>query len=98
MSSAVRSALSDPRASWSGVRMSAQQYQRLRDDGNRYELIDGVVIMSPSATPRHQNVAKEIVLQIGTYLRRHPIGVVLAEVDVYLGLSRTGGDLVYRPD
>jgi len=85
-------------ARYRGLRMTATEYFELEEDGCRYELVDGVVCMSPSPTYRHQKVAIEISFQIGTYLSSHPLGDVLNEIDVHLGPGPTGGDLVYRPD
>ncbi len=81
-----------------GLRMSADEFLQIQDDGNFYELIDGVIIMSPSPTPKHQGAMIEITGQIFEYLRRNPIGQVFAELDVHLGEGPTGGDLVYRPE
>lgn len=76
-----------------GLRLSADEYLQLDDDGFRYELVDGVVCMSPSPTPAHQEIVLEIGAQIRNHLQQHPIGKVFVELDVQLR-----GDLVYRPD
>lgn len=81
-----------------GLRMSADEFLQIPDDGQFYELIDGVIVMSPSPTPKHQGTAMEIALQIGLYLRDHPVGMVFPELDVHLGTGPMGGDLVYRPE
>jgi len=81
-----------------GLRMTAEEYLQLEDDGFRYELIDGVICMSPSPTAVHQKVATRIAAQIVAYLEKHPVGEVFVEVDVNLGSGPRGGDLVYRPD
>lgn len=83
---------------FNGLRMSADEFFALPDDGYKYELLDGVVLMTPAPTPRHQRVALEITLQLGPFLRTHPIGEVLYETDVHLGEGPDGGDLVYRPE
>lgn len=88
----------DKQVLYRGLRMSADEYFRLEDDGFRYELIDGVVCMSPSPLPVHQKVAVQLVVQIANYLEDHPVGTVFVELDVQLGAGPNGGDLVYRPD
>ena len=76
-----------------GLRLSADEFDRLADDGHRYELVDGVVVMSPSPTPEHQGLLGYLLTEIEIHLRKHPVGRVWAEVDV-----RFGPSLVYRPD
>lgn len=88
----------DREARYRGLRMSADEYFELEDDGFLYELIDGVVCMSPSPTPDHQDAATQIAAQIVAHLNEHPVGKVFVELDVKLGKGPTGGDLVYRPD
>lgn len=78
---------------YAGLRMSADKYRALEDDGFRYELINGVVILSPSPTPRHQSVLFEVSTQLGVFLHAHAIGRAYPETDV-----RLDDDLVYRPD
>ncbi len=78
---------------YSGLRMTADDYLALADDGFRYELIDGVVVMTPSPTPEHQDIRGEIEWQMRGFVRQHAIGRVLSEVDV-----RLNDELVYRPD
>jgi len=85
-------------ARYYGLRMTAEEYFAIEDDGFRYELVDGVVCMSPSPTPKHQALIVEITTQLGIYLRSSPVGQAFPEVDVHLGKGPDGGDLVYRPD
>lgn len=74
--------------------MTADEYLALPEDLLfRYELVDGVVFMSPSPTFDHQRIGAEVVAQIVQFLRKNPIGEVAYEVDV-----RLGDHLVYRPD
>lgn len=83
---------------FAGLRMSADEFLRLPDDGQFYELIDGVVQVSPSPTPEHQAAMIEITGQLFKYLEARPLGRVFAELDVHLGQGPGGGDLVYRPE
>lgn len=80
-------------ARYRGLRMTADDYLAAPDDGHRYELINGVVCMSPSPSRPHQKVIGEIYLQLANFLARHPVGEAIVEVDV-----RLAEDLVYRPD
>ncbi len=81
-----------------GLRMTADEFLEIPDDGYTYELIDGVVMMSPGPTPQHQAVASEVSTQLGIYLRDHPVGRAFAELDAHLGEGQVGGDLVYKPE
>lgn len=78
---------------YAGLRMSADAYLALPSDGCKYELINGVVYMSPSASFPHQMIAAEIMLQIGMFLEQRPIGVVVADMDI-----RLSNEQVFRPD
>ena len=79
--------------SYAGLRMTADEYLALEDDGRKYELVNGVVVVSPSPTTKHQQVMGEILYQVMAFLRANPLGSVYAETDV-----RMAGDLVYRPE
>lgn len=73
--------------------MSADEFLSLADDGFRYELIDGVVVMTPSPDFNHQDVRGEIEYQLRRHVRKTHCGWVGSEVDV-----RMSPRLVYRPD
>lgn len=81
-----------------GLRMSAEEFLKIPDDGVFYELIDGVVVMSPSPTPEHQQAVMEIARQIANYIRQNKVGRVFPEQDVHLGPGKSGRDIVYRPE
>lgn len=78
---------------FAGLRMSAEEFFLLPETEARYELIDGVVFMSPSPSNRHQRIVLELGRQIGNFLIESPIGQVSADVDFELR-----SDTVYRPD
>lgn len=86
------------RSGHGGLRLSAEEFFALPDDGNDYELIDGVLVMSPSPTPRHQLVAKVVLRQLDDYVERGKLGLVLYETDVRLPTPPGARDLVYRPE
>jgi Uma2 family endonuclease len=75
------------------MRMNADEFERLEDDGFRYELIDGVVVMSPTPNFGHQKVQCEVLRQIANYLIENPVGEVVGESSVFFDAIR-----VYEPD
>lgn len=83
---------------YSGLRLTANEFFALADDGARYELIDGVVQLSPGPTPRHQHVALAIVKQLTCHADDRDLGLVLYEIDVVLAQRSDGRDVVYRPE
>ena len=50
-----------------------------------YQLIEGNLIMSPSANFYHQTIVGRLFISIGNYLENHPIGsVTISPSDVFL--------------
>lgn len=47
-------------------------------DGRRYELLDGALKVSPSATPLHQRVSKRLLLTLVNYFESSGLGEVFA--------------------
>jgi Uma2 family endonuclease len=86
------------RSGYAGLRLTADEYFSLADDGNRYELIDGVVTMSPSPSADHQRASRAIYDQLSRFVGDHNLGEVFYEIDVHFGKSPDGRDIVYRPD
>lgn len=62
----------------------------LPDDGHRYELVDGVLVVSPSPRPRHQRVVLELAVLLRAACPAElevfvaPLDVVLAEDTVLI--------------
>lgn len=53
------------------------------DDGKRYELIDGEVVMSPSPSEKHQRALAELYLSIANHVKKYGLGkVYFAPFDV----------------
>ncbi|MBY0313502.1 MAG: Uma2 family endonuclease [Phycisphaerales bacterium] len=78
---------------YAGLRMTAEEYIALGESDAQYQLIDGVVVMSPSATPRHQVVAHLIASAIEDFAQ-HALGLrVIPDVDLLVGPTK-----VYQPD
>ena len=86
------------RPRYHGLRMTADEFFALPDDGHRYELVDGILIMSPSPEPKHQRVAMEIVRQLILFLEKNPVGRLYHGLDIQLNKSNTGVDRAYKPE
>lgn len=70
-----------------------QQYLEL-DDEQRYEIIDGELILSPAPSTRHQAISLELVLRMNAWVGERNLGQVFyAPVDVVLN-----DDEVVQPD
>jgi Uma2 family endonuclease len=66
----------------------------LPDDGNRYELFDGALLVTPAPRARHQDAALALVLRLHPYIRSNGIGHLgFAPAD----LALEGGQLA-QPD
>jgi len=57
----------------------------LPEDGNKYEVVHGELLVSPSPRMRHQAIVFRLVELLGGYLRRHPIGMGYPGGDVHWG-------------
>lgn len=78
---------------YAGLRMTADEFLALGETRERYELIDGVVVMSPSASGPHSEIAVEIIYQLKSFAHQARTIRVFADID-----TRFGPMLVYRPD
>ena len=58
-------------------RWTAEQVRALPDDGRRYELIDGELLVTPAPRARHQRAVLELVIRLRAYLDTERIGEVL---------------------
>jgi Uma2 family endonuclease len=73
---------------------SYAEFARLPDDGNRYEIIDGELFVTPSPDPVHTRIAFNLASLLERFVAEHNLGwVTPAPVDVLLG----EGDYV-QPD
>jgi Uma2 family endonuclease len=78
---------------YAGLLMRAEDFFALGPTTERYELINGVVVMSPSPRPRHWKVVEEILFQLREHARRSGPLDTYADIDVFLDEVT-----VYRPD
>lgn len=69
-------------------------YRAMPEDGKRYQLVEGELIVAPAPNTFHQIVQVNLVRILATYVLQHRLGTILgAPCDVYLD------DLnVYQPD
>jgi len=75
-------------------RKTYQDYLETPDDGQRYELIDGEIIVSPSPILLHQLAVLELAVILRAYARQHGAGrVALSPIDV-----RLAANIVVQPD
>lgn len=62
-----------------------EDYHRLPDDGRRYELIAGVLHVTPAPRFDHQYIVGELFAALRDYVRQHRLGVVIpAPFEVHL--------------
>ena len=57
---------------------TAEMVRAIPDDRNRYECIDGELLVTPAPRWRHQDVVGELYLQLRLWLAQSPLGKVTA--------------------
>ncbi|MDB4913297.1 MAG: hypothetical protein JWM95_941 [Gemmatimonadetes bacterium] len=68
---------------------TVESVHALPDDGNRYEVIDGELFMTPAPSRRHQNAVGELYALLREYLRRERVGhAYVSPVDVVFSAKR----------
>ena len=74
------------------VRYTYDDYCELPDDGNRYEVIDGVLYMAPAPNPRHQRILFNLAVLFAPFVMGGnalgeaffaPIDVIFASEDIF---------------
>ena len=68
-----------------GKRLTLAELQALPDDGYRYELIDGVLFVTPSPTYGHQGILGRLFFLLYPYARDAGCDAYLAAADVTFG-------------
>lgn len=73
---------------------TADMVRALPDDGNRYEVVYGELLVTPAPRPWHQVIVQRLSLALGNYVQREPIGLVLSSpADI-----SWGRDVLVQPD
>jgi Uma2 family endonuclease len=75
-------------------RWTREEVLALPDDGNRYELVDGELLVTPGPRPLHQRAVDDLYFALATYVRAHRLGRLYASpADLDLGSGQ-----VVHPD
>ncbi|MBK8058281.1 MAG: Uma2 family endonuclease [Gemmatimonadetes bacterium] len=72
---------------------TVEERNALPDDGNRYEVVDGELLVTPAPTWRHQNAALELAVTLKAYAERRGLQCMIAPADVTFSPRR-----VVEPD
>lgn len=78
---------------------TADDLAELPDDGKRYEIVDGELLVTPAPSVRHQSVLGELYRIIAAFLERERVGhAFVAAVDVaFSKLSVVQPDVLVTP-
>jgi Uma2 family endonuclease len=79
---------------------TAEMVRALPEDGNRYEVLDGELVMSPAPSWRHQQVLRRLLLIVHPYVEAHSLGwTMLSPADIeFSPRRRLQPDLFVVPD
>ena len=70
-------------------RWTYEEYYKL-DDDQRYEIIDGNLLLAPAPDTWHQDWSRELSMLVVTHVKHHKLGkVFIAPVDVVLDAENT---------
>ena len=73
---------------------TADMVRALPEDGNRYEVVYGELLVTPAPRPWHEVVQRRLISALDNYLREHPVGEVLgSRADI-----SWGPDVLLSPD
>ena len=70
---------------------------RLPDDGNRYEVLDGQLYVTPLPAFPHQAIAMRLGALLLTYVDRHRLGIVVGPGSVIVGDDELQPDVAVFP-
>ena len=87
-------ATAEKRPLYQGKKVTFGEYQTLKYDGFQYEIMEGVMKMTPAPFFRHQRLLGYLHIELGLFLRKNPNGIVtIAPRDVKFNEQTT-----YQPD
>jgi Uma2 family endonuclease len=61
---------------------TVERLHALPDDGNRYEIIDGELLVTPTPTARHQYTVLSLILELQPYCERVGLQILMAPADL----------------
>lgn len=70
---------------------------RLPDDGNRYEVLDGELLVTPQARPGHQEIAVRLIMALRPYCGAHQLGTALGPGAVVFDDNELQPDVIVVP-
>lgn len=77
--------------------LNYDDYLNLPDDGNRYEILEGVLYVTPSPTTRHQRISRNLEFLLFDFVKKHELGEIFyAPLDVIFShISIAQPDLIF---
>jgi Uma2 family endonuclease len=87
-------AVAEKLANYHGLKVTREEYLDLDEDGNKYDMVDGVLIMAPSAEFEHGKQQGRMFHFLTSFLEKYPKAEMAVEIDIFLP---DRGD-VLRPD
>ncbi len=73
---------------------TAEMVRAMPDDGNRYEVVYGELLVTPSPRLLHQLLVQRLSMALGNYLQKEPVGLILeSPADI-----SWGRDVLVQPD
>src|SRR6185436_20900626 len=74
-----------------------EELLQLPEDGNRYEVVDGELVVSPGAGLRHERIVRNLVVRLASFAEERRLGEVLPSNLLYRlpGGNRRGPDVSF---
>lgn len=68
--------------------LTADDLATFPDDGNRYEIVGGMLFVSPAPTSRHQDVAMQLATRLNLHILQTRCGkAFFSPIDIYLSIN-----------
>lgn len=74
---------------------TADMVRAMPEDGNRYEVVHGELLVTPAPRLWHEEIAKRLLFAIEVWLRENPVGLVIGSRS---DLSWSLNDVLVSPD